>query len=123
MSSMTLCLFSVALCNIGNVDQSIFGQQQQPQSQQVGFGQNIFNGFVNAAGLGNTQFNQQQQPNQNANKNKPRQPHASPCKARFQYVTNGQEWKGVIKFRSFDVSINNHIDADFALPPQQRHVS
>lgn len=124
MSSMTLCLFSVALCNIGNVDQLIFGhQQQQPQQQQVGYEPNIFNGYVNAANLGqlNQQPNHQQNHNHNHNK-KPRPPHQSPCKARFQYVTDGNEWKGIIKFKNFDLSHDTLIEAEFVLPPQ-RNVS
>lgn len=118
MSSMTLCLFSVALCNIGSVDQQIFNQQPQQNQQQGGFGQNVYNGFANAAGL--PQFNQNQ--NQNANRNKPKQPHASPCKMKFQYVTDGREWKGIIKLKNIDLSHDTLVEADFSLP-FQRNVS
>lgn len=127
---MILCLFIVVLCNIGGV----FNQQQLG-----GFGeqaQNIYNGFVNAAGLG--QFNQNQAQNQNHNQNqnqnhnhnqnqngnrhKPKPPHASPCKMKFEYVTDGRGWKGVIKLKNIDLSHDTLVEADFLLP-FERHVS
>lgn len=112
-AAQTLCLFSVALCNIGSLDQNLFNQQ--PQQQNNGFGgQNGNNNQFN--GNGYNQFNQQQ-PNQN----KPRPPHQTPCPARFRYVTDGNEWKGIIKIFNFDLTRDNVIEADFALP--QRNVS
>lgn len=113
MSSVTLCLFSVALCNVGNVDQYLFGQQQpNQQNQNLGFGgqaTNIFNGFANAAGLG--QFTQQ-----NPQGGRPKPPYPSPCRQRFQYVTDGREWKGIIRFKNMDLTRDNVIAADFILP-------
>lgn len=116
MSSMTLCLFGVALCNIGSLDQTLFGQQPQNQQPNVGFGGQ--NGFNNYGGNGNGggQFNQPQQQNRN---NRP--PHQSPCRARFQYVTDGNQWKGIIRFANWAIARDNIIEADFALP--QRFVS
>lgn len=123
MSSMTLCLFSVALCNIGGVDQQLFNQQPQQQNQQQGgFGQQIYNGFANAAGLGQFNQNQNGNGNGNGNRNKQKQPHPSPCKMKFQYATDGREWKGIIKLKNIDLSHDTLIEADFALP-FQRNVS
>lgn len=124
MSSATICLFSVALCNVGSLNQFLFeqpNQQNSPQQQQQGgnlFGQatNLFNGFVGNAGLGNFGGNN----NANANR-RPRPPHQSPCPKKFQYTTNGQEWKGVIRLGNVDLSRDLTIEADFVLP-QGRNV-
>lgn len=121
MSSAALCLFSVALCNVGTLDQNLFGGQQ-PQNQQPNYGfngQNIFNPFGGGGGGFNQQYNDQQY--QQGNRNKPRPPHQSPCPARFRYVTDGNEWKGIIRFGNFDLTRDNVIEVDFALP--QRNVS
>lgn len=121
MSSAALCLFSVALCNVGTLDQNLFGvQQPQNQQQNYGFnGQNIFNAFGGGGNGFNQQYNNPQQ--QQGNRNKPRPPHQTPCPARFKYVTDGNEWKGIIRFGNFDLTRDNLIEADFALP--QRNVS
>lgn len=114
MSSITLCLFSVALCNVGNLDQHLFSQQAAAPQQQYGqqqqqglFGQatNLFNGFVNQ-GLGGYNFNNPQQ------QTRPQ----SPCMKKFRYVTDGRQWKGVIKIANIDLSNDLVIEADFALP-------
>lgn len=116
MSSATICLFSVALCNVGSLNQFLFEQPQQQVAQQQPqgggfFGQqatNLFNGFVNTASLGTI--------NNNQNKQKPRPPYSSPCPKKFQYATNGREWKGVIRLSNVDLSRDLLIEADFALP-------
>jgi hypothetical protein len=119
MSSASICLFSVALCNVGSLNQFLFEQPQQQQQQGGGGGnlfgqaQNIFNGFVNNANnanLGNFGGNN--------NNKRPRSPYQSPCPKKFQYVTNGQgtEWKGVIRLNNIDLSRDLLIEADFALP-------
>lgn len=121
MSSVTLCLFSVALCNIGTLDQTLFANQQQtpqPQQQSPGlFGQatNLFNGFVNQASLGTVNLNQQQ------GQVGGRRPQ-SPCGRRFQYVTDGRQWKGVLKIPNINLARGLVIEADFALV-QGRNVS
>jgi DnaJ-class molecular chaperone len=118
----------VALCNVGSLNQYLFEQPQQQGGggggavQQGGnlFGQaqNVFNGFVNNAGFGN--YNQQNNNNNNNNR-RPRPPHASPCPKKFQYASNGKEWKGVIRLNNVDLSRDLLIEADFAVP--QRNVS
>lgn len=126
MSSAALCLFGVTLCNVGSLDQNLFGDQQaQNQQPSFGFnGQNFFNAFT---GL-NQQFNspvqqqsQQQQQQLNGRNGNRRPPHQTPCPGRFRYVTDGKEWIGVMKFPSFDLSKENIIEADFVLP--QRNVN
>ena len=113
MSSAAICLFSVALCNIGTLDQSLFNQagnnQQQPQQNPNLFGQatNVFNGFVNT-GLGYLGGQQQQQQGH-------RHRMQSPCGKKFQYVTDGREWKGIIKIANVDLSRNLVIEADFGI--------
>ncbi|XP_070492215.1 serine protease gd-like [Chironomus tepperi] len=117
MSSAAICLFSVALCNIGTLDQSLFNQagnnQQQQQQNPNLFGQatNVFNGFVNT-GLGYLGGQQQQQGQ--------RQRLQSPCGKKFQYVTDGREWKGLIKIGNADLSRDLVIEADFVLPQNQQ---
>lgn len=116
-STATICLFSVALCNIGLVDQNLFGQQQQQngvQQQQGGglFNQatNVFNGFANAAGLGNVNY---QNNNQNQQANRQRQ---SPCPKKFTYASDGNgKWKGVIKLTKVNPQQDLQLDADFAI--------
>lgn len=117
MASQFLCIFSVALCNVGNLDQSLFNQ---PQSQQQNLGNynqatNIFNGFVNQASLGSINIQQGQRPQQRAPQ--------SPCGKKFQYVNNGQgQWKGVIKIKNIDLSNDLLIEADFGLPQGRNQV-
>jgi len=122
MSSAAICLFSVALCNIGTLDQSLFNQagnnQQQQQQQNPNlFGQasNVFNGFVNT-GLGYLNGQPQQQQQQQSHRLR------SPCGKKFQYVTDGREWKGIIKIANIDLSRNLVIEADFGIP-QVRNLS
>lgn len=116
MSSAAICLFSVALCNIGTLDQNLFSQagnnQQQPQQNSNLFGQgaNVFNGFLNT-GLGYLGGQQQQQQQQQGHRHRMQ----SPCGKKFQYVTDGREWKGLIKIANADLSRNLVIEADFAI--------
>lgn len=114
MSSATLCLFSAALCNIATLDQSLFNQagNNQPQQNQNLFGQatNVFNGFVNT-GLGYLGGQQQQQQQQQGQRHRMQ----SPCPKKFQYATDGREWKGVIKIANVDLSRDLVIEADFGI--------
>lgn len=116
MSSAAICLFSVALCNIGTLDQNLFSQagnnQQQAQQNPNLFGQasNVFNGFVNN-GFGYLGGQQQQGH---------RHRMQSPCGKKFQYVTDGREWKGIIKIANIDLSRDLVIEADFGIPQVRR---
>jgi hypothetical protein len=129
----TLCVFSAALCNVGQLDQNLFGnqgqgaqqQQQQPQgNQQYGGGAlintatNIFGGLV--GGLGG--YNRPGGQGQGQGQRPPQQPHQSPCKAKFQYLTDGKQWKGIIKLKNIDVNQETLVEADFVLPQGQRRV-
>jgi hypothetical protein len=128
-STATLCLFSVALCNVGLVDQNLFNNQQQqaPQQQGVGGGgylnqaANIFGGFVNAAGLGNVNFNQNNQQQQQQQQQGQRRPQ-SPCPKKFTFATDGRDWKGVIKLTKVNLAQDLYLDVDYAIT-QGRNVS
>lgn len=134
--SASLCLFSAALCNVAVLDQNLFeggNQQAQPQ-QQPGYGSgqlinqaaNIFGSFANQAGFGNQQGNKQGQgqgQGQGNNKN-PRPPHQSPCGKKFQYVTDGRQWKGILRLKNVDVNHDTTLEVELVVPQQgNRRVS
>lgn len=133
--SASLCLFSAALCNVAVLDQH-FEQQSNhnhPQNQQyngqgvVDQASNLFGNFANA-GLGALGVNQGNRPqNQGHGQGGHGQgqghgghnrgpPHQSPCPKKFQYVTNGKEWKGIIRIKNVDINRDTHLDVDFILP-------
>lgn len=123
--SASLCLFSAALCNVAVLDQKLFEQgNQQPSNQQQGIGSGgllssatgLLNNF--AGGFGG-QNNNNNRPGQGQ---KPRA-HVSPCPKKFQYVTDGREWKGIIKLKNIDANRDIILEADFVLPAAQRRVS
>jgi hypothetical protein len=60
-------------------------------------------------------YNQQQQQQQPVNQQGQgqRRPHQSPCPKKFQYVTDGQEWKGVIRLKNVDLSQDLELEVDF----------
>lgn len=137
MSSLpaSLCLFSAALCNVAVLDQKLFegNLQDQQQQQQIGDGAfvnaaaNLYGSFVNGfngngnvanrQGQGHGHGNGQGQKNGHGQgKNKQRQPHQSPCPNKFQYVTDGRQWKGIIRLKNIDVNKNTRIEAEFVLP-------
>lgn len=119
----TLCLFSAALCNIGSLDDSVFGNQQAPQQQAtdqlVNLGTNLFNQGLAGFGLGQLQVNRQPAAGsqQQQNNKKPKQPHESPCPGKFRYVSNNnQQWKGVAKFPNINPDKETNLHIDFVLP-------
>lgn len=116
--SASLCLFSAALCNVAILDQKLFDQpQNQQQNQQLGSGSlvnqatNLFGSFTGLGGLTGAGTN----PNKGQGQ-KQKSPHQSPCAKKFQYVTNGREWKGIIKLKNIDVDEDTLLEADFVLP-------
>lgn len=132
--SASLCLFSAALCNIAVLDQKVFEQQEVHQGGNhnqhaanhqglLGTTSNLLGGL--AAGLGG--FTGTQNINNNnqaqAQGHKQRTPHQSPCAKKFQYVTNGREWKGIIKLKNVEVNHDTHLEAEFIVPQgSQRRV-
>lgn len=122
--SASLCLFSAALCNVAVLDQSLFGQQQGNQQQQQLSGQNLFGTATNLfnAGLGAlTGTGGGGRPQGQGNR--PRPPHQTPCAGKFQYVTNGREWKGIIKLKNVNPNVDTRLEAEFVLPQgMQRRV-
>lgn len=115
--SASLCLFSAALCNVAVLDQSLFPQGNQPQQQQQQLGgQNLFGTATNIfnAGLG-ALTGGGGRPNQGQG-NKPRPPHQSPCPGKFQYVSNGREWKGIVRLKNINPSQDTKLEAEFVLP-------
>lgn len=126
MSSVaaSLCLFSAALCNVKMLDQKLFepqGMQQQGGESQTIINQatNLFGNIANQ-GLGLLTGNRQRQgQNQGQPQNqKQRVPHQSPCPGKFQYVTDGREWKGIIRMKNIDLNHDTTIFADFVLPQE-----
>lgn len=122
--SASLCLFSAALCNVAVLDQKLF-EQPQNQNQQIGGGAllnqagNLLGSFTGLGGLTGGGAN----PNRGQGQ-KQKTPHQSPCGKKFQYVTNGREWKGIIKLKNIDVDEDTLLEADFVLPQgTQRRVS
>lgn len=118
--SASLCLFSAALCNVAVLDQKLFEQpQNQQHNQQIGGGSllnqasNLFGSFTGLGGLTGGGANHGQGQNQGQ---KQKTPHQSPCSKKFQYVTNGREWKGIIKLKNIDINENTLLEADFILP-------
>jgi hypothetical protein len=109
--SASLCLFSAALCNVAVLDQNLFdvqgGQQQIGNGALINQATNLLGSF----GLGGFNGNRQGQ-----GQNRQRTPHQSPCGKRFQYVTNGREWKGIIKLKNIDLNQDTTLQADFVLP-------
>lgn len=127
--SASLCLFSAALCNVAVLDQKLFEQPQNQQNQQVGGGNlinqatNLFGSFTGLGGFTGGGANPNRGQGQGQGQ-KPKTPHQSPCAKKFQYVTNGREWKGIIKLKNIDVNENTLLEADFVLPQgTQRRVS
>lgn len=124
--SASLCLFSAALCNVGVLDQHIFEQGSQPvhnqQQGQLGNGAlintatNLFNQFAGGLGGYNNNNNNNNYQNRPAQGQKPRTPHQSPCPKKFQYVTDGREWKGIIRLKNVDVNHDTLLEADFLVP-------
>lgn len=120
--SASLCLFSAALCNVAVLDQNLFEQGSQPVNHQpqgqIGSGAlintatNLFNQF--AGGLGG--YNNNNNYNRPAQGQRPRTPHQSPCPKKFQYVTDGREWKGIIRLKNVDVNHDTLLEADFLFP-------
>lgn len=126
--SASLCLFSAALCNVAVLDQKVFeqtevhqGGYQSPQaSNQQGLLGAATN-FLGGLGLGGSNYNNAYGQGQNQ---KQRTPHQSPCANKFQYVTNGKEWKGIIKLKNADINRDITVEAEFILPAgSQRRVS
>lgn len=127
--SASLCLFSAALCNVAVLDQKLFEQpevqqgtihNQQAANQQglLGAATNLLGGLTaGLGGLSGTTNNNQ------AQGHPPRTPHQSPCGKKFQYITNGKVWKGVIKLKNVDVNHATNLEAEFIIPQQtQRRV-
>lgn len=130
--SASLCLFSAALCNVAVLDQKLFEQQgNQNQQQVVGNGAlinqatNLFGNFANQGlgvltgnrqGQGNGQRQGQGQGQGNGQGQKPKAPHQSPCRNKFQYVTDGREWKGIIRLKNVDINRDTLLEVDFVLP-------
>lgn len=99
----TLCLFSAALCNIAVIDQGLFEQQgSQP----------AVNGGINNQGVNFVVINQGQNSPQ---QNQAWTPH-SPCGKKFQYVTDGRQWKGILRVKNIDVHHDIDLKVDFVLP-------
>lgn len=124
MSSVALCLFSVALCNVGVLEQSLFDQQhvapqnqqhQQQQQQQGGFYGQATNFANQGLGLFGVNVNQNQNPNRQQQGQKPKHP-PNPCGKKFQYVTDGNMWKGVIRIKNIDLTRDFQLEVDFAIP-------
>lgn len=121
--SASLCLFSAALCNVAVLDQKLFDQQGNQPQQQQGLGNgalintatNLFGTFANQAIVGFT-GNNQNNANKNGQGHKPRPPHQSPCPKKFQYVTDGREWKGIIKLNNVDLNHDLKLEVEFVLP-------
>lgn len=110
----SLCLFTAALCNVGNLDQNVFGSAntQDLGNQFVNLGTNLFNQGAQSLGIGGISLS-----NNNKNQNKkPKAPHDSPCPGRFRYVTNNQQWKGLLKFPNINPDKETNIHVDFILP-------
>lgn len=133
-----ICLFSAALCNIGNLDDQVFGgktnttaQNQVSTDQLVNIGTNLFNQGLGGLGLGGFSVNRvpanqpqstnNQQHHHNQNQNIPKSPHESPCPGKFRYVTNKQQWKGIVKFPSINPDKETKIHVDFVLPRNVGH--
>lgn len=121
--SASLCLFSAALCNVAVLDQKLF-EQQGNQQQQIGNGAlintatNLFGSFANQAGFGGLTGNKPSQ-----GQRQPRPPHQSPCGKKFQYVTDGREWKGIIKLKNVDIDRDTLLEIDLVVPQgSQRRV-
>lgn len=135
--SASLCLFSAALCNVAVLDQRVFEgnpQDQQVGQQQIGDGAlvnaaaNLYGSFLNGFnGKGNAANRQGQGQGQGhgnghgnghgqGNNKQQRQPHQSPCPNKFQYVTDGRQWKGIIRLKNIDVNKHTRIEAEFVLP-------
>lgn len=120
----TLCLFSAALCNIGSLDEGVFGNQatqQQSTDQLANIGTNLFNQGLAGFGLGGFQVNRQpaaggQQQQSPQNNKKPKQPYELPCPGKFRYVSNNQQWKGVVKFPNINPDKESNLHVDFVLP-------
>lgn len=132
LSAPSLCLFSAALCNIQILDQKLFDQaanqvggNQQFNNQQgtgalINQATNLFNAFTGGFGGGNNNQNNnrpaQGQGQGQGQGQKPRSPHQSPCPNRFQYVTDGREWKGIMKLKNIDLNVDTLLEADFLIP-------
>jgi hypothetical protein len=117
----TLCLFTAALCNVGNLDQNVFGspETQDNVNQLVNAGTNLFNQGAQSLGLGGISLfggNTNQNKNKNKNQNKLKPPHESPCPGKFRYVSNNQQWKGLLKFPNINPDAATNIHVDFILP-------
>jgi hypothetical protein len=118
----TLCLFTAALCNVGNLDQNVFGspETQENLNQFVNAGSNLFNQGAQSLGLGGISLNfggNNVNNNKNKNKNqKIKPPHDSPCPGKFRYVSNNQQWKGLLKFPNINPDGVTNVHADFILP-------
>lgn len=111
MSSVnTLCLFSAALCNVAVIDQGLFESQSQTHQPVTNGG----GGLVNQ-GLGLLGLNQGLNLG-GATNNRPAHKPQSPCGKKFQYVTDGREWKGIIKVKNVDVNHDLQLEVDFTLP-------
>lgn len=119
--SSSLCLFTAAFCNVAVLDQKLFEQEvphngyhaTQAANQQglLGATTNLHGGFGVLAGTNSNNNQYQGQQSQ-----KPRTPHQSPCAKKFQYVTNGRDWKGIIKIKNVDVNRGFNLVAEFILP-------
>lgn len=92
--SASLCLFSAALCNVAVLDQNLFDQQNSQQQYGNGALLNQASNFLGSFGLGGLNGGQVQ------GQNRQRPPHQSPCGKKFQYVTDGRQWKGIIKLKN-----------------------
>lgn len=131
--SASLCLFSAALCNVAVLDQKLFeqGGNQQQQQQQQGYGNgqlinqasNLFGNFANQAGFGGLN-GAANRPQGQGGQGQKRSPHQSPCGKKFQYVTDGREWKGILRIKNIDINRDTLIEVDVVLPQQgNRRVS
>lgn len=127
--SASLCLFSAALCNVAVLDQKLFEQGGNQQQQGYGNGQlintatNLFGSFANQAGFGGL-TGTANRPQGQGGQGQKRPPHQSPCGKKFQYVTDGREWKGILRLKNVDINRDTLLEVDVVLPQQgNRRVS
>lgn len=113
--SATVCLYTAALCNVAVLDQSLFGPQQGGQQQQYN-GQNLLGTATNLFNVGLGALTGTGGRPQGQGNNRPRSPHQSPCPGKFQYVTNGREWKGIIKLKNVNPNADTRLEVEFLLP-------
>lgn len=102
----------MTLCGISVINQNVFDVPNSANSPVLGAATNVFGSFVNYASLGTV----------NVNKS-PTTPHQSPCPKKFQYVSNGRKWRGVIRLKNPDITKDISLHAHFVLPRGVQFVS